>query len=774
MQSAVFYQRCKRLCNMSWDELWVRTQQELAKRLDLILFRSGHTLIHCSYTSRSNSCGRFFFTGEDVPCILAALQEHVPESVDIILRQAKDICNHRFDLLGYKALDYGPNIDWHLDAVHGKRAPYRPWFKVHYLDFEEVGDAKVTWELNRHQHLVTLAKAYRISEDPRYALEIFREWYDWQEQNPYPIGINWASSLEVAFRSFSWLWVWYLLEGCRIVPVQFSTDLERALMLNARHIERYLSTYFSPNTHLIGEATGLFFIGTLFPSLPAAKRWQERGWQILLSEAQAQVQPDGMYFEQSSYYHTYALDFLLHCRILAAVNNVSIPDAFDETIQRMLDVLCGLRNTGPLPRMGDDDGGRLFDGRRNRTEHLLDPLATGATLYQRADYKEAAIHLREETLWLLGAAGVTQFEDLEFLSPTSRSIAFQSSGIYVMSGGKQGAQQLVIDAGPQGAGRSGHAHADALSLQLAVNDQPLLIDPGTFLYADSGSERDRFRGTECHNTVQVDRTSQAEAAGPFGWQRLPKVIAERWETGATFDFFVGSHDGYTRLKHPIQHRRYIFYLKPSFWFVRDVLDGVGAHRLDLSWHFAPGSLSSIPGGATFTDDKDATLTVLFTMDQEHTQELLHGWHSPAYGMREPAPVLRFTTHAQLPAELITVLLPTSASDFTDGCVQRIVNTKSTVRAYRYSWDDQVHYLFFADQDRHWQFGPWSSDALLLAVSTGMDREFDQIVICDGSYLVIDGQQVVNSQSFFSSRELALKKAKTLRLAEAADECAQAY
>jgi hypothetical protein len=41
--------------------------------------------------------------------------------------------------------------------VHGKRAPLNPWFKIPFLDFAVVGDHKVTWELNRHQHLVTLA-----------------------------------------------------------------------------------------------------------------------------------------------------------------------------------------------------------------------------------------------------------------------------------------------------------------------------------------------------------------------------------------------------------------------------------------------------------------------------------------------------------------------------------------------------------------------------------------------------------------------------------------
>src|SRR5207237_4294830 len=138
-----------------------------------------------------------------------------------ILSNAERICAHRFDLLGYEDLDYGPEIDWHLDLVHGRRGPRRPWFQISYLDFEEVGDSKITWELNRHQHLVTLAKAYRLTGDERYAREIHSQWRDWHAANPYPIGINWASTLEVGFRSLSWMWVYYLLEGTGILDSGF-------------------------------------------------------------------------------------------------------------------------------------------------------------------------------------------------------------------------------------------------------------------------------------------------------------------------------------------------------------------------------------------------------------------------------------------------------------------------------------------------------------------------------------------------------------------------
>ena len=57
-----------------------------------------------------------------------------------------------------------------------------------------------------------MAKAYRLTGNQKYADEIVTQWQHWHAENPYPMGINWASSLEVGFRSLSWMWVYFLLE----------------------------------------------------------------------------------------------------------------------------------------------------------------------------------------------------------------------------------------------------------------------------------------------------------------------------------------------------------------------------------------------------------------------------------------------------------------------------------------------------------------------------------------------------------------------------------
>lgn len=738
--------RCKRLTEMGWDEIRVRTLQALAKRRDVSWYRMGIPVVNGDQRNGLESGGRFFFQKEELPEILASLWKLFPETAEQTVERAEQLCRHRFDLLGYQGVHYGPEIDWHLDAVHGKRAPLRPWFRIPFLDFDEVGDSKVIWELNRHQHLVTLAKAYRLTEEEIYARELLQQWYHWREKNPYPMGINWTSSLEVAFRSLSWLWVWHLLDGCSVTPKQFPADLSQALALNARHIEKFLSTYFSPNTHLLGEGVGLFFIGLLCPALPKARHWRDSGWTIILKEAQRQVRPDGLHFEQSMYYHTYALDFFLHSRVLAELNQIAVPQSFDLTIEKMLETTAEFAAAGPAPQFGDDDGGRVFDPSRDQRKHMLDPLVVGSVLYDRPDFRTEAVQETEELLWLLGTESVRQFKELPAQKRENNSVALEAGGIYVMRSLGPTSYQLVIDAGPHGAGRGGHGHADALSVQLTANGKPLLIDPGTFAYADPGGERDWFRGTSAHNTIQVDDASQTDAAGPFEWEGRANGTVDSWITGKMFDFFVGTHTGYSQLVSPVQHRRFIFHLKSRFWVIRDVLEGTGSHKLAASWHFAPGSLHAIPEGAMFVGDDAAPLALLFTANSSCRKEISQEWYSPVYGKKEVSPTFRVTTHALLPVELTTMLIPDSEVTAHLGFLRPVESGHrgASVKAFRYSTATVEDHLFFSDKPGNWQVGPYASNAKFLHCSTDSNRTVTQFVICGGSYFVFGGRRLFDA------------------------------
>ncbi len=774
-----WWKTAARITRMSRKELFCRLTQEIHKRTDAVVFGvGGGRLIGHFYGPGSHrqparqdskpapamafSPGRFFFEPGDIPAIVKLLCEKLPQEADRILEEARRIVHHQFDLLGYENVDYGAVIDWQRDVVNRKRTPRRRWYKIRYLDFGEVGDHKVIWELNRHQHLVTLAKAWHLSRDGHFVAELLSQWSQWDRANPYPKGINWASSLEVAFRSLSWLWVGHLLAPCPAAPKSFQQDLLRSLALSGRHLERYLSTYSSPNTHLLGEAVALFFIGTLCPRLRFAPRWQELGWRIILEQAEKQVQADGMHFEQSVYYHVYALDFFLHARQLATRNAISVPASFDRVIERMLDVLRGLSQAGLAPGLGDDDGGRVFDPRRNRREHLTDPLSTGAVIFERADFKAASGGIKEETLWLLGPEGAGRFEALPVTSRPAASLCFKTSGLYVMAGSEAQKvagstkgdaslrtlrQQLVIDAGPQGTGNSGHGHADALSVHLSVAGEEWLVDPGTFRYMGASAEREMFRGTAAHNTLEVDGVSQADPVAPFAWRMLPRARVAQWITSDRFDLFEGSHSGYQRLPEPVVHRRWIFYLKPHFWLVRDLAEGAGEHRLEIFWHFPPYFVPSYtPPGFTLKQEAgpggDARGLVVIPVEKHGwSQEIRRGHTSSAYGVALPAPLICFSTTATLPRELAVALEPMTKAQEKIGKLSRIdPDGASAAYGLCYETSGGRHLLFFGTHGQPWRLGRWASDARF--VYFGASEAGDYLALCAGTFFEAEGLRLL--------------------------------
>ncbi len=739
---------------MDRDELVCRSRQEFSKRWDTLLHRLGFDFARGTDKSSGAGSGQFFFASDSVDRVVELVRERLPKQASQIVNQAEKICRHRFDLLGYKDLDYGDPIDWHIDAVRGKQAPRKPFYKIHYLDFREVGDSKVTWELNRHQHLVTLAKAYRLTGEQRYADEIFRQWEHWHAENPYPIGINWASSLEVAFRSVSWIWMYRLLQGSPALPPDFHREWLRAQSVNGRYIERYLSTYFSPNTHLLGEGVALFFLGTQCPELSCAPRWKARGWEIVLGEARRQVNPDGMHFEQSTYYHVYALDFFLHAVLLASVNGQSIPQELEEILEKMLNVLCLLGAAGPPPSFGDDDGGRVFDGSRNRAEHFLDPLAAGAILFDRGDFKGLAGALREETIFLLGMAGVEQWDRILAKSPVPVSAAFKGAGVYILTAN---AEQLVIAGGPALPQSYGHHHADALSVCLQSGRRPLLIDPGTYEYVNENGERDRFRGTAMHNTLRVDGQDQAEPDGLFSWKQHFRTRTEQWIQGESLDLFVASHDGYARLPSPVVHRRWVAALKAGIILVRDEVEGEGQHRLDLAWHLAPDL--HVDGEHQFRCKNSAQgLAILLVQDHGWAQEVHKGWWSPVYGEQSPATILSLGASVALPSEFVTLLVPLEEAQSTPGTLTRLQHTDAAapVRAYRYQTKENEVQFFFARPEQPWKLGPVSSDAEFVCQIRKRDEEEQTLVLCNGSYFELDGKRVFDGGRKVPGRELILR------------------
>ncbi len=635
---------------------------------------------------RGRTAPRFFAAFDQPADVVAALRRRWPELEKRVLATAERIRRGQFDLLGRSRVDFGLPVDWHLDPVSGERVRRLHWSRVEHPEPDSAADYKLIWELNRHQYFAILGKAYWYTGDERYAATFVEHLTGWMDRNPPKCGVNWASSLELAFRAISWIWGLYFFKASPCLTEAVFWRTLKFLYLHGRHIETFLSTYSGPNTHLTGEALGLLYLGTLFPEFGDAVRWRRRGWSILVEQLEKHVRPDGSYFEQSTYYQRYTADFCLHMSILGQLNGLPVEAAVHGKLQALLTHLMYLTQPdGRTPLMGDDDGGRLQVLDDRAPNDFRAALATGAVLFKQPEYRHVAGEAAEETVWLLGCAGLQAFDAGASVTPAATSLAFPDGGYYVMRDGwGKDANSLVVDCGPHGVLNCGHAHADALGFTLVVRGTAVLVDPGTYTYRPLGGLRDHFRSSAAHNTVTVAGQSSSIPGGLFSWRHVGNSAAAAWRPGARCDYFEGVQDGYGRLTPPALHRRAVLFVRGDYWIVRDRIRTEGDHDVAVHLQFAPGITVEIvsPSRAVarwLSDSQRETLEIRI-FGHRGVLRADQGWVSNSYGALQPAPSCVFTARAQGPREVVSFFVPRRGSQALDIHEQLATNGRAFVIA----------------------------------------------------------------------------------------------
>jgi len=633
--------------------------------LELPLEEFGEALLQ-HFVSRKTP--NFFGAFQEPETARQELRQRFAPNEAVVVQKSERIAAGHFDLLGLKDLDFGTPINWHLEPIAGTIAPAVHWSRIDYLDTNLTGDKKITWELNRLQYFATLGRAYWFTNDERYAETFASHLQSWIDQNPPKLGINWASSLEVGYRAISWLWAINFFQRSDALTPALFVQLLKLLYLHALHLESYLSTYFSPNTHLTGEALGLFYLGILLPEFNEAGRWRETGESILLAELDRHVLADGVYFEQSSYYHRYTVEIYLHLLLLLEANQQPVSEKLKQKLIALLDHLLYItRPDGTSPLFGDDDGGKLVMLDERPLDDFRSALATAAVLFKRADYKYVAEEATEESFWLLGPRRFQEFDGLASQSPSDTSRDFPAGGYYVMRDGwSKSDNYMLIDCGPLGGLKCGHAHADVLSFDLAVHGRTLLVDPGTYTYTGSKTDRDYFRSSLAHNTLTVDGESSSIPLGPFSWQSVANAKPLEWISKPHFDFFSGTHDGYLRLASPARHRRDILFLKGEYWIVVDEIESDGTHEYTLPFHFVDSAAPqlSVEDACSVIRDRpqdDAGVEIFINSPNGELNDET-SWVSRSYRQRAAAkvPTLRF--RADGATQIASIIVPRKVHD----------------------------------------------------------------------------------------------------------------
>jgi hypothetical protein len=590
---------------------------------------------------------------------------------------ADDILDGRFPVFAMSAAPLGFPPQWNRDPKTGRQAPLQFGKTLNYRDESIVGDIKYLWEPSRHAQLVTLAQAWHLTREDKYAEGCRTLLTSWFDQCPYPSGVHWTSSLEHSIRLVNWSFAWHLLGGDAAPVFQgtvgeaFKQRWLTSVYQHCQFIAGHFSRYSSANNHLLGELMGLFIASLTWPLWKRSRRWKSTAQRQLEDQMLLQNGEDGVNREQANWYHHEVADMMIVSGLIARANGCDFSTAYWHRLRGMLQYIASIMDAGGrVPNFGDADDAIIARLDPEVGDVYRSLLATGAVLFDSAEFRfkasvgQPARNIDDKTRWLLGDQAAAKFERID-LSRVTLPIRkdFPNAGYYVLGDRFETNREvrIVADAGPLGyLSIAAHGHADALSFTLSVGGKEILIDPGTYAYHTQRIWRDYFKGTSAHNTVRIDGVDQSVSGGNFLWVKHAQAQVVGLDRTPMVDRWTASHDGYSRLKHPVTHRREIQFEKQhSRLQVTDELLGSGPHQVEMFWHFAEQCAVVANGRDVRVSCGDVMLSM--TLPEElrcnvHRgveQPQPTGWISRSFDAKVPTTTLIATGRIDGAARLVT-------------------------------------------------------------------------------------------------------------------------
>jgi len=638
---------------------------------------------------RSRTSPRFFpgFASAEQT---AALQARLfPEETAGLLGEADAIASsHSWPLLGVYGRGFGEDeVDWNTDPLSGK-----PWPLSYHADINLIpndgSDVRVLWELNRLGHFITLGRAYAVTRDEKFSTEFFRQLASWRAQNPVCLGVNWSCAMEVALRAMNLLAAFTLFLPS---PNMSETELTQLLDMfdqHGAHIKRNLEfSYLGTSNHYLSDVIGLLWIGVMLPELKAARDWREWAFREMLSEMDKQILPDGAHYECSTGYHRFVLELLLYSFLLCRINGLEIEEKCWNKLRAMLEyVRAYLRPDGRAPLIGDTDGGQVMPiVKRSADDHAY-TLALGAAIFGEANFKvkEQAVELvgikmpaaslPEELVWILGEAGVLDYQSLPD-GDTKKSAGFPDAGTFVL---RDDDSYLLFNAGEVGLnGRGSHRHNDALSVEVSAYGSAFIVDPGTFVYTANLHERHLFRSTAYHSTVQVDDHEQRAIleTEPFALGDSGDAAISRLEQYSEADQCTGRFS-YRSGKTTMTHERMVsFFRRKRYWVILDHLFAGNFSKFSYRFHFAPGIKVTIndDGVVEARDLNNGSLLLLIAQGVQCEPDLEERYSSNNYAAKEVSLSVCWNTPK---CNASFFLVPVSSGEDRETRLQKIKGTNS--------------------------------------------------------------------------------------------------
>lgn len=637
--------RLKKLFSLSLEEIVFRIKEKVQIKLEHFFYMMG---IEPAFQEVFQVKPTSFFFPSFYNYQLRKQKMTDNLDIDKIILEAESVVADQVTLLGQE-MEIPSGDQWHIDPI--EKIEWPGVFFDNALNHHSVEqcDVKFSWEINRHQYIIPLAKAFWLTRDERYSKKAFTIIIDWIDNNQYNKGLNWTSSLEHAVRLFAWVWSISLCNESDYYAKNIS-KIKQSIYQQAYYISKHLSVYFSPYNHLVGEAAALHLIGLLFPEFKLSGVWEKTGLKILEETVENQFHEDGVSVEQAFFYHHFTLGFYLQTIYLRTINGKSVSNRMRNRIQTAIEssVFLTMPN-GEIPMVGDIDSARSLYFSMNHSWDFTGFHQLGAVLFGCGEFKPPnAEEMSEELLWIASDSDLAEYDKLDYSQPETVKVLENSGYVVMRDSWNSDSHYLCFDCGELADGlsrdaisSSAHGHLDGLSINISAFGIPFLVDGGLYTYFGDENWHRTLRQESCHNTLKLEGFSQAEYGGRFKWKNAlePEFINLNHDEKEAISF-----QGRILYNTHTSHYRKIRYQRKQFWIVHDkVNSSVKKLECENNFNFSPGIIVRVNNQKNLVLAEKGGVKLLIIPVGKGDFELFmggpdpaDGWICPGYGLKEKA------------------------------------------------------------------------------------------------------------------------------------------
>lgn len=542
-----------------------------------------------------------------------------------LLDEANAILQGRFLFFGVHSLQLGVPPNWHRNPLSGQQAPPgEHWSKLG--EFAH-GDVKAIWELSRAGWAFTLARAYALSSNERYAEAFWALFDDWCAHNPANAGINWRCGQEASLRLIALSFAVSVLQDSKSTTEQRLQRFACFVLATARRVEAELGYALSQsNNHGASECVGLLTAACLLRAEPDAERWRRQGLQHLCEQLAALCYADGGFAQHSLGYQRLMVQVLSWaCAVLEQSGQRAPTWLFDHLtrLAALLELIVDPK-TGQGPFFGPNDGSNVLlleeadalDLRPTLTlaRQALEGRVSGPTLAGRPLPDPAGLarlSVKSGSAWHAPDAGLFGWKDNTLSLLQRCPVRF----------------------------RHRPSQADMLHTALWCDGWPVTIDPGTYSYNAKPPFVDAFTSARVHSVPLV--------VGREPMQQVSRFLLVPWPSGrAQFDTqaqrFTASHDAYE--KHGVFVSRAVTHPSPERFEIRDRFYARQPTTVAVHWLLRDGDWQQSSASTLWLEHSGFRVTLDFHADHEPSEvtrvradaDSDRGWQAPHYLELVPA------------------------------------------------------------------------------------------------------------------------------------------